>query len=241
MKAFLLAAGESRRLRPLTTALPKCLVPIDGTPLLTLWLELLAQHGVTDVLINMHHAHERILEYFEHSPTTVRVTLAHEPSLLGSAGTIVQNRAFVAEEARFFVIYADVLTRVNLTRMLAFHDARDAVMTIGVAPTDRPREKGTVVLDADGRVVAFEEKAARPRSHLANAGIYIASGRVFEYLPDSVPERPLDFGHDILPAMAGEMNAYTIEEFLLDIGTPEAYASAQTLWPAAVLADARTR
>ena len=63
MKAFLLAAGEGRRLRPLTDSIPKCLVPVAGTPLIGLWLRLLELHGVSDVLINVHHFHEQVVDF----------------------------------------------------------------------------------------------------------------------------------------------------------------------------------
>jgi mannose-1-phosphate guanylyltransferase len=240
MKAFILAAGESRRLRPLTDTLPKCLVPIDGTPLLTLWLELLRRHGVTDALINMHHAADRLRDYVASAPTTPRVTLVHEKALLGSAGTVLANRAFVQGDRRFLVIYADVLTRIDLSRMIRFHDACDTVLTMGVTPTERPQEKGTVLLEADGRVLAFEEKALQPRSNLANAGIYVANQALFDYMPRTLPEGgPLDFGHHVLPGMVRNLSAYRIDEFLLDIGTPETYGLAQTLWPATAVAETR--
>lgn len=60
MKAFLLAAGFGTRLRPLTNTVPKCLVPISGTPLLEIWLDLLLHHGVNEVLINTHYLHQQV-------------------------------------------------------------------------------------------------------------------------------------------------------------------------------------
>jgi len=233
MKAFCLAAGEGRRLRPLTDGLPKCLVPINGVPLLTIWLEQLGRNGVTDVLVNMHHAHERLVEYASTQRTGVALTLAHEPRLLGSAGTVLQQRAFVAGDPRFLIVYSDVLTCLDIRRMVRFHDAQPTAITIGVTRTDRPREKGTVVLGPRDRVTAFEEKAVAPRSDLANAGIYVASQRLFDYLPSAPPDdAPLDFGHDVLPRMVPDVTAYRIQEFLLDIGTPESYAAAQERWQA---------
>ena len=71
MKAFLLAAGEGLRLRPLTLTTPKCLVPIRGTPLLGIWLELLERHGVSEVLINLHHLPERVREFLAEAKTRV--------------------------------------------------------------------------------------------------------------------------------------------------------------------------
>ena len=232
MKAFLLAAGEGRRLRPLTETLPKCLVPIRGTPLLALWLQLLERGGITDVLINLHHAHARVVEFLDGYRTPIAVTTTHEPVLLGSAGTVRANRDFVRDESRFLVLYADNLTNVDLRRLIRFHDARDLPLTIGVVPTDRPKEKGTVVVDAQDRVLEFVEKSPQPRSDLANAGIYVAGQELFECLPAATPRSDvLDFGYDVLPRMIPRVSAYRIEEFLMDIGTPDGYALAQERWP----------
>ena len=232
MKAFLLAAGEGRRLRPLTEMTPKCLVPIRGTPLLALWFQLLERHGVTDVLVNLHYAHERVIEFLQSCPTSLAVATVYEKRLLGSAGTVLANRSFVDKEHSFLILYADNLTNVNLSRMVQFHDGCHDPVTIGVVSTDAPTEKGTVVVGPDGRILEFAEKARRPRSDLANAGIYVASQELFTYLAPSVPcDGVLDFGHDVLPRMVPHLAAYRIKEFLVDIGTPENYQHGQTHWP----------
>ena len=231
MKAFLLAAGEGRRLRPLTDTTPKCLVPICGTPLLGIWLGLLERSGVTDVLINLHYRHDQVRRFLDSYPTTLRVETVYEPRLVGSAGTVVANRSFVAGEPTFLVAYADNLTRLDVGRMRRHHDAAGTAATIAVSYTDRPSEKGTVVLDGDGRITAFEEKARHPKSHLANAGVYLARPALFEYVPDRVPEDGvLDFGFHVLPRMVPNLSAYHVDEMLIDIGTLDDYAKAQTIW-----------
>ena len=198
MKAFLLAAGEGRRLRPLTDSVPKCLVPIRGTPLLAIWLQLLEIHGIAQVLINVHYLPDTVLAFLAASPTRLTVKAVHEPVLLGSAGTVLANRDFVEDEEAFLIIYADNLTTIDLRKLVRFHGARAEPVTIGVAPTDRPREKGIVVMDSDARVTAFVEKGAEPPSNLANAGIYVANQALFDWMPQSSRgERPLDFGHDV--------------------------------------------
>lgn len=102
MKAILLAAGVGSRLRPLTDHTPKCLVPVGGRPLLAIWFDALVRHGVTEVLLNTHHLADRVGEFVAtHTPRGLRVTLFHEPVLLGSAGTVKANRDFVAGEASF--------------------------------------------------------------------------------------------------------------------------------------------
>lgn len=230
MKAFLLAAGEGRRLRPLTDRLPKCLVPIAGTPLLGIWLRLLEAHGVRGVLVNTNYLAKQVDAFLETWPTSMDVVTAYEPRLLGSAGTVAANRAFVAGEDRFFIIYADNLSNVDLGAMARFDAGRPEWLTIGVVPTDRPREKGTVIIDEAGRIAAFDEKVERPRSNLMNAGIYVAGRQLFDELPEPGPSGVLDFGYDVLPRLVPRIAAYHIPEFLMDIGTPEAYAAAQATW-----------
>jgi len=232
MKAFLLAAGEGRRLRPVTQSRPKCLVSICGTPLLSIWFRLLEQAGVKEVLLNTHYGRDTVEQFLESTSTSLSITTTYESRLLGSAGTVLANRAFVEGESSFLILYADNLTNLDLTRMVAFHDDRTECLTIGVAPTDKPAEKGTVVVDSSGRVIAFEEKAAQPRSNLANAGIYIARQEIFGKFPSSAPgDGVLDFGYHVLPQLIPDLAAYLIEEFLVDIGTPENYDRGQATWP----------
>ena len=231
MRALLLAAGEGRRLRPLTDNVPKCLVPVGGTPLLGIWLQQLEAHGVRAVLVNTHYLAGDVEAFLRSWPTTMDVVAAHEPRLLGSAGTVLANRDFVADGQPFLVIYADNLSNLDIGKMARFHATHQEPLTMGIVPTDRPREKGTVLVDSTGRIVAFEEKAERPRSNLSNAGVYVASQGVFDDLGAAGPVDVLDFGHDVLPRMVPRIMAYPIDEFMTDIGTPEAYARAQLVWP----------
>ena len=230
MKAYLLAAGLGTRLKPLTDRIPKCLVPINGQPLLGIWFELCAQHGIDEVLVNLHHLPEAVRAFVTAYGGPLRIVTVFEPSLLGSAGTVASQRDFVAGEEAFWILYADNLTNVSLSRMLAFHRTRHAEFTIGLAPTDRPQEKGIVTLDSDGRVCDFTEKPAQPRSNLANAGIYLAGPSLFPLLDGPQPQ-PFDFGFDVLPRLVGRMHGYTISEYVQDIGSPAALASAEAQWP----------
>ena len=115
MKAFLLAAGNGTRLRPLTDSIPKCLLPIQGVPLLEIWLNNCRAAGITDVLVNAHAHAEAIRQFAAEQKTGVRMRIVEEPELLGSAGTLAENREFIAGEESFFILYADVLTNVDLS------------------------------------------------------------------------------------------------------------------------------
>ncbi len=158
MKAFLLAAGEGTRLKPLTNHVPKCLVPIGGRPLLEIWLERLAQHGVGEVLVNTHHLASNVWDFAERWTGLPKIRLTFEPELLGSAGTLRWNRDFVAGEEDFLVCYADNLTDIDIGRLVGFHRSRRALITMALFRSIRPAECGIVELDDAGRVTGYEEK-----------------------------------------------------------------------------------
>ena len=227
MKAFLLAAGEGTRLRPLTNNTPKCLVPIKGTPLLGIWLGWCAFYGIDQVLVNSHAHSERVQEFLDGYQGPVQVTLTYEPELLGSAGTLFRNQDFVAGEREFAVLYADVLTSCRFDRLLEFHRMRQAPVTVGTYRVPNPKQCGIIAADETGRVVEFVEKPQSPKSDTAFSGILIGGSALVRCLPEDVPS---DIGFDVLPRLAGDMFAFPISEYLLDIGTLEKYERAQREW-----------
>ena len=132
-EAFLLAAGHGRRLRPITDRVPKCLVPIQGIPLLAIWLKVCADPGITEVLINLH-AHADTVRRFllGIERCDVRVHVSEEPKLLGSAGTLRANRSWLENEELFWIFYADVVHCADLAGMLRLHRQCKPVATLGV-------------------------------------------------------------------------------------------------------------
>jgi mannose-1-phosphate guanylyltransferase len=228
MKAFLLAAGNGTRLRPLTDNVPKCLLPIQSVPLLQIWLNNCEAAGITDVLVNAHAHAEAIRRFVAEQQSGVKVRIAEEPELLGSAGTLAENRDFVAEEKAFFGFYADVLTNIDLQRMRKFHEQKSLPATLGVYQVSDPTRCGIVTVNKDSVIQGFVEKPPQPISNWAFAGVMIAGPELFDFLPT---QRPADLGFDVLPKMIGKMAAYRISEYLLDIGTLPNYQHAQQSWP----------
>jgi mannose-1-phosphate guanylyltransferase len=228
MKAFILAAGDGTRLRPLTESVPKCLLPIQGVPLLEIWLNNCKAAGITDVLVNAHAHAEAVKQFATTQKSGVRASIVEEPQLLGSAGTLAENREFAGEEEAFFVLYGDVLTNVDLRRMLEFHRQKNLSASLGVYHVPDPTRCGIVTMDEDDVIQKFVEKPTHPESNWAFSGVMIAGQKIFDVVPD---RRPADVGFDVLPKMAGTMTGYRISEYLIDIGTPENYQAAQRSWP----------
>jgi mannose-1-phosphate guanylyltransferase len=228
MKAFLLAAGLGTRLRPITDTTPKCLVEIDGRPLLEIWLDALAKAGVDEVLVNTHYLARQVQAHVADRSSPPLVQLRHEPTLLGSAGTLLANRDFVAGEDMFLVVYADNLTDFDLGVLVDAHRLGDADATMAVFHAARPSECGIVDVNADGLVVGFVEKPAEPPSDLANAGMYVFDPSVLEEIPRPLPR---DIGFDLLPRLVGRTRAVAMDDsFFLDIGSPVALERARAEW-----------
>ena len=231
MKGFLLAAGHGTRLRPLTDSIPKCLVPIQGKPMLTWWLEWCTAYGINEIFINIHAHAERVAEFLTAYDGPVNVTMTYETELLGSAGTLHVNRTFVAEESEFAILYGDVLTNCRFDRMLEFHRRVGAPVTIGACHVTNPTQCGILTVDAKGRIIEFEEKPAKPKSDMAFSGLMIAGPALMQVVPRRLPS---DIGFDVLPHLVGKLYAFPIEDFVLDIGTLEKYERAQQVWPGAI-------
>jgi mannose-1-phosphate guanylyltransferase len=228
MKAFLLAGGRGERLRPLTLSMPKCLVPVNGAPLLGLWLDLLEREGVRDVLLNVSHHVTQVQAFLAARRSGPRVELVAEPEPRGNAGTVAAHAGFVGDEESFWIFYADNLTNLSLRPMIDAHARHRGLLTLGLFRAPDPKAAGIVDVEADGRIVGFEEKPAHPRSTLANAGIYLARRELVDALPTTTGI--LDFGHDVFPRLLGRMYGHVIDAFLMDIGTPRALATAAEAW-----------
>jgi len=232
MKAYLLAAGEGTRLRPLTYKIPKCLVTIKDKPLLHYWFKLFEKYGITEVLINLYHLPHLVDDFLSKNSYKLKVTKFYEKNLLGTAGTIAANKEFVKGEKEFFIFYADNLTNMNLTRFLNYHRSHNSFFTMGLFRTNIPKQCGIAELDENGLITHFEEKPKNPKTNLANAGVYISSPEIFDILSTVEKEllSSIDFGHHILPKLVGKMHGYIIKEFFLDIGTWGNYEKAQEEW-----------
>ena len=227
MKAFLLAAGFGTRLRPLTDTVPKCLVPVCGKPLLEWWIDLFQKYGIDEVLINLHHLPEAVMSFIKKKKTVIRFSFFQETKLLGSAGTLRENKNFVKDESEFFICYADNLTNYNLTEFYNFHLSKKSEFSISLFKTDNPKSKGIALLDENSVVIDFEEKPQNPKSNLANAGIYIATPQILNHIPE---EDIADIGFDLLPKLVGKMIGWKTNDYLIDIGTHHDLAKAEKEW-----------
>jgi len=227
MKGMILAAGEGKRLRPLTNYLPKPMLPLAGRPLLEHVITHLRDCGVTDLAVNLHHLPTAVMDYFgDGARWGVSLRYSVEEHLLGSAGGVKRLGAFFDDT--FVVYYGDVFTQADLRPMIALHRRSGVPATMGLYRVPDPWNRGIVQLDDSQCVVRFVEKPPREEafSDLANSGIYVLEPETLERIPAG---QVWDFGHDVFPAMLKDglrMTGYVIDDLVIDIGLPEKYRQA---------------
>jgi mannose-1-phosphate guanylyltransferase len=228
VKAFLLAAGIGSRLRPITDTIPKCMVAIDGRPLIDIWLEAFDAAGVGEVLVNLHHLPDLVRDHLAVRTGSPAVRTVFEPELLGSAGTLVANRHWLGGDEMFLACNADNLTDFDLRSLIDEHREHGAVATLTLFHSDNPSAGGVVEVDDTGTVTGFIEKPVEPVSDLVNAGMYAFRSSLIGEI-DAPP--PTDIGYHLLPRLVGRARAVLVKEYFRDIGTVEAYQRAQQEWP----------
>jgi mannose-1-phosphate guanylyltransferase len=229
VKGMILAGGLSTRLYPLTKQVPKPLVPVAGEPNVVHVIRYLKSYGIDEIAINVHFLADMIVDALgDGSAYGVHLEYLHEDVLLGSAGAVEQMKSFLAD-APFVVVGCDDLTDLPLDRLLAFHQQKKAIATIGLVERQDVEQYGVVVTDADGKITGFQEKPPKgtERSKSVNTGIYAFTPEIFNRIPSGVF---YDFGKNVFPGLqeAGEaFYGYDARgAYWCDIGTPAEYRRA---------------
>jgi len=225
MKALLLAAGLGTRLKPITNYTQKCLVPINGKPLIEYWLENLSDVGVEHFLINTHYFKGQMEQFVLKSKFRDKITLVYEEELLHTGGTILKNKSFFDKDP-FFVVHADNLSFCDFNEFLNKHKMSKFPITMMTFLTDNPSSCGIVELDKDGIVINFSEKIKNPPTNLANGAVYIFDSKIFDFLENLNKER-IDISTEVLPNFIGQIATFHNDVYHRDIGTIESYALSQ--------------
>lgn len=222
-----MAGGEGSRLRPLTTHTPKPMLPLANRPMMEHIVGLLRSHGYTEIVVTVAFLANQIRTYFgDGSDFGVEITYATEEQPLGTAGS-VRNAKDVLDE-RFLVISGDVLTDIDLSAIVAEHEAKGAVATIGLVAVDDPLEFGIVITREDGSIERFLEKPTWGQvfSDTINTGIFVLEPEIFDHI---APDRPVDFSGEVFPQLLAQgrpMVGAVAEGYWEDVGTLEAYVRA---------------
>jgi mannose-1-phosphate guanylyltransferase len=228
---MILAAGLGTRLRPITYAMPKPMVPVLNRPVMEHGARLLGRHGFGEAIANLHWFPELIEGHFgDGSAFGVDLSYSREEQLLGTAGGVRKAADFLGDS--FLVVAGDALTDIDLAAMRAFHESHDGLVTMATKRVAETDQFGVVIADGDGRIQGFQEKPdpAEALSDLANTCIYMFRAEVFDYFPapgtsnDAGPDDPpefADWAKDVFPALLEAdvpFYSHEIDAYWNDIG-----------------------
>jgi NDP-sugar pyrophosphorylase family protein len=228
-RAIVLVGGFGTRLRPLTDDTPKQMLPIVNRPMIEHVLEHLADHGISEAVLSLGYRPDAFRDaYPDGRHGSIRLAYAIEPEPLDTAGAI----RFAARDAqideRVVVLNGDVLTDLDITALIARHDAAGAEASIALHKVADPSAFGVVPTDEDGRVIAFVEKPppGEAPTDLINAGTYVLEPSVIDRIPEG---RPVSIERETFPALveAGTLYAWSGDSYWIDTGTPRNYLIAQ--------------
>jgi len=180
VKAVILAGGLGKRLRPITNAIPKPLIPICGKPIIIWQIEWLKKYGVNEFVICAGYLREKVIEALGNgSKLGVRIGYVIEDTPLGTGGAVKNAEPFLKGEEGFFVINGDILTNLNPLKLKEVM-LPTVLGAIAVTPLRSPY--GIVSFDSNDYIKSFTEKPIL-RDFWINAGVYYFKPGVFEYLP----------------------------------------------------------
>ena len=214
MKAMILGAGKGTRVQPITHEIPKPMIPLVRKPVMEYLIELLKKHGVDQIMVNTSHLAPIIENYFRDGEQFgVSMAYSYEgyvesgvaiSSPVGSAGGMKKIQDFSGFfDETFIVLCGDAWIDLDISKALEIHRQKKAIASIIIreVPHDEVFKYGIVALDADDRIVQFQEKPDPKEaiSNLANTGIYIFEPEIFDYIPSG---ETYDIGGDLFPKLA---------------------------------------
>ena len=221
MRAWVLAAGEGTRMRPLTANIPKPLLPVAGKPFLRHVVEALRDGGVADVSILIGWQAKRVREYFGRGDAVgVRVGYAEQAERLGTAHAIGLAKAHV--DGPFLALNGDIVITANSVKGILALQRKAGGPVMAVAEAANPEQFGVVEVK-DGKVVGIEEKPKQPKSNLINAGVYAFDPDVFDLIAKTPKSRRGEYEiTDTLRMLIGarDVHAFTLPDAWIDVGRP---------------------
>lgn len=230
VNAIVLAAGVGSRLDPLTSQLPKPLVPVANVPVMEHIIKLLKSHDVSNIHANLHYMPQKIVDYFGNGEKWgVNLNYKHEQQLSGDAGGVRALRSYLMD-GTFIVLMGDLLTDADLTRIVREHKAKKAIASIAVkqVPEEELNRFGVVVTDGQGFIKGFQEKpeAKDALSDKVSTGIYVLEPEVFHHMP---AQGEYGFGRQLFPELIQKglpVLGIEIEGYWSDVGTIQQYRQA---------------
>ena len=223
MQAVILVGGEGTRLRPLTSTVPKPVVPLVDRPFIAYMLEWLRRHGVDDVIMSCGFLATSVHNVLgDGSQLGLRLRFVEEPEPRGTAGALKYAEDLLDE--RFLMLNGDVLTDLYLSAQIAMQQGKGARCTLALIGVEDPSAYGLVRRDDDEAVTEFLEKPSSDQidTNLISAGAYVMERQVLALIP---PDRNVSIEREVWPQLIGDgLYGFAADNaYWLDIGTPERY------------------
>lgn len=227
MKAVIMAGGFGTRIQPLTSSIPKPMIPLLNRPIMLHIVELLKKYEITDLVMLLYHQPGVIKNFFRDGiDFGVKITYVTPLQDMGTAGAVKCAEKFLDE--RFLVISGDLLTDFNLQKIIDFHEDNKALATITLTSVKDPLQFGVVITDKEKRITQFLEKPGWGEviSDTINTGIYVFEPEIFAHIP---AEENYDFSQDLFPKLLEQQKplfGYTAKGYWRDIGNTDSYREA---------------
>jgi D-glycero-alpha-D-manno-heptose 1-phosphate guanylyltransferase len=227
VKAVLLVGGLGTRLRSVVPSAPKVLASLGNKSFLELVIGQLRSQGIRRlVMCTGYLAHQIETQFGDGRAWDIEIEYSKEEQPLGTAGAVKQAQQYLRNIPDFLVMNGDSFLEIDFRSLMDCHRSHDAMATMAVLRVDDTSRYGTVEVDSDGRVRGFAEKTGSGMAGFVNAGVYVFSHPIFQYIPDG----PASLERDVFPRLL-DQGVFALEQhgIFIDIGTPTDYARAQQL------------
>lgn len=232
MKAMIFAAGLGTRLKPLTDSIPKALLPLAGKTLLQWQIERLQEAGITDIVVNIHHFGQQIIDYLrEHDGFGCRVRISDErEALLETGGGLLKAAELLGEDDPVLVCNVDILSNINIPQLMAAHKADDLATVVA---SDRQTQR-YLLFDESGVLHGWTNIATgecrpasltvHPLTRLAFSGMQIVSPAFFGSLRHTQTQKGQKFSLidaylSVVERQAGIIRAFVPQDYrMMDVG-----------------------
>src|SRR5215470_39467 len=224
MKGLILAGGKGTRLRPLTINTPKPVVPVANCPFLLYQIDLMQTAGIKEIILSLSYQPRKIEDLLKDgSDYGVWIRYAIEGTPLGTGGAFKNAEEHI--DSATVVFNGDVMTSIDLARVIAHHKDHGAVATIVLTRVENPSAYGLVETNQDGWIQRFIEKPGPDEitCNTINAGIYILEPSVLKYMPKG---EPYSFERGLFPTLLEQKEpvmSFVLDKYWIDIGTPQKY------------------
>lgn len=232
MRAMLFAAGLGTRLRPLTDTLPKCLVPVNGRPMIDYPLMLLRHYGIRELVVNVHHHADRVEEYLgDGSRFGVDIAYSREPVLLDTGGGLLGAKRFL-DQGTFVIVNSDVLIDLRLDEVLRFHRRHQAAVTLVLRQDPRAEEYGAIWADVEGKIRKLLHHGGPGRRAVSLkqymfTGVHVVEPRIFQYMEGPGPFSITRATYPRMLAGTERLCGFAFDGDWHDMGTPERLATTE--------------